>query len=148
MPLMKTDWEELIYLINHQQCTPFIGAGATALWFPMSTNIARTWALEFGYPLDDSDNLSRVAEFIAINTGDRMFTKKMLSKEIKKIKPPDFSKEEYGSTPHAVLSDLNLPIYITTNQDKFMEAALISRGRKPISEFCKWNSLEVAAGYL
>jgi hypothetical protein len=39
-----------------------------------------------------------------------------------------------------VAADLNQPIYITTNYDKFMEAALKSRGKEPVSEFCRWNS--------
>jgi Caspase domain/SIR2-like domain len=40
---------------------------------------------------------------------------------------------------------LNLPIYITSNYDHFMEAALKSRGKRPISDFCRWN--EDLAGY-
>ena len=44
-----------------------------------------------------------------------------------------------SNTPYAVLADLNIPIYITTNYDHFMEAALRSKGKEPVSEFFRWN---------
>ena len=44
-----------------------------------------------------------------------------------KVTPPDFTK--YKDTPHAILSKIDFPIYITTNYDKFMEEALKSVGR-------------------
>lgn len=59
--------------------------------------------------------------------------------ELKRIKPPDFCLEEFKNTPYAGLSDLHLPVYITTNYDHFMEEALKSRGKEPVSEFCRWN---------
>ena len=46
---------------------------------------------------------------------------------------------EFRNTPPAVLADLNLPVYITTNYDHFIEATLESRGKQPISDFCRWN---------
>jgi len=47
---------------------------------------------------------------------------------------------EFRNAPLAVLADLNLPIYITTNYDHFIEKALETRGGKhPISDFCRWN---------
>ena len=68
---------------------------------------------------------------MAIENEDELFPKDILSSELNKIKPPDFSLEENRNTPYAVLADLNLPIYITTNYDYSMEAALESRGKKP-----------------
>ena len=46
---------------------------------------------------------------------------------------------EYKNTVYAVLADLNLPIYITTNYDHLMEEVLLSKGKDPKSEFCRWN---------
>lgn len=40
---------------------------------------------------------------------------------------------------HAVLADLRLPLYLTTNCDSFMVEALAARGRPPVREFCRWN---------
>lgn len=56
--------------------------------------------------------------------------------------PEDYDRDIFDSTLYAVLADLDLPIYVTTNYDFLMEEALRgrSRGRKePVSGFCRWN---------
>jgi SIR2-like domain len=63
----------------------------------------------------------------------------MLGREIKKVQIPNFYLDEYRNTPPAGLADLNLPIYITTNYDYFIEEALKAKGKQPISDFCRWN---------
>ena len=93
----------------------------------------------YEYPLDDFNTLEHVSQYVAIQSGD-MYPKKFIARLLKGTSPPDFSKEDYKNTPHAILADLNLPLYITTNYDEFMEFALKSRGKIPNSEFCKWNS--------
>ena len=61
----------------------------------------------------------------------------MLSEILKEINPSDFS---FNKSPYDVLSNLDLPIYITTNYDRFMENALSKNQRKkPESDFCKWS---------
>ena len=52
---------------------------------------------------------------------------------ISKIEPPNFRGEEYKYTPHAVLADLNLPTYLTTNYDEFLEEALKARDKNLIA---------------
>jgi SIR2-like domain len=104
-------------------------------------DIARKWAggsLKHKYPLEDGSQLSRVAQFLEIKESEE-FPKKALSKEISAIKPPNFSLKEHENTAYSVLADLNLPIYITTNYDLFMETALKAKGKSPVSEFCRWN---------
>ena len=64
---------------------------------------------------------------------------KILSHYLRKIKPPGFSLPEYQNTIYAVLADLDLPIYITTNYDHFMESALESKGKRPTNDFCSWT---------
>jgi SIR2-like domain len=125
--------------LKKHECIPFIGPEACKPWIPLDSDIARRWAKENDYPLQDSDRLSRVAQFLAIKQEDNMIAKEILSSELKKIKPPDFRMGEFRDTPPAVLADLNLPIYITTNYDHFIESALESRGKQPISDFCRWN---------
>jgi hypothetical protein len=139
MTLADEDWEELLNSIDEGGCTPFIGPEAYTLGAPAIKNIATEWAEKHQYPLEDSHELAKVAQFLAIDKGDNMYPKKDISRELKGIHPPDFRLEENRNTPYAVLADLNLPIYITTNYDKFMEAALKSRGKDPVSEFCRWN---------
>ena len=118
--------------------------------------IAKEWIKEFDYPFGDSDlsekymgelglsvdgsyQLAKVAQFLAIDQEDKMFPKFHLSDYLSKIKSPDFSLLRYENTPYAFLAGLNLKIYFTTNYDLLMEKALISRGKDPVSEFCRWN---------
>jgi hypothetical protein len=154
--LEKYEWEELL---EPERCTPFIGPEAYAKWLPSCIDTVSSWAGEFryplvleefekyyktarekyGYPLEDSHLLAKVAQFLAIEKGNDLLPKSILGKQLKNIKPPDFSLPEYQNTPYAVLAELDLPIYITTNYDHFMEAALLKRGKRPVSEFCRWN---------
>jgi hypothetical protein len=133
------NWINLLYSIRERKCIPFIGPEACKQWIPLDSDIASRWAKEYDYPLQDSDRLSRVAQFLAIKQGDEGFPKDIFSREIKRVKIPDFNLVEFRNTPPAVLADLNLPVYITTNYDHIIEAALESRGKQPISDFCRWN---------
>lgn len=159
MGLEIYQWDELLEQISLQQCTPFIGPEAYAPWLPLSMETVTRWTgsygyplvfeefnnfykiarEKYGYPLEDSHQLAKVAQFLAIERGNDIAPKQILSKELKDIKPPDFSLQEHEDNPYRVLADLNLPIYITTNYDYFMESALENRGKKPVSEFCRWN---------
>ena len=138
MGLGQYEWNELLKAIEGKKCTPFVGAGASAQWIPLK-EISTRWAEEFKYPLEESDDISKVSQYLAIVRASELFPKKKLSEELSIINPPDFREEALRNTSHAVLADLNLPVYITTNYDLFLEAALRSRGRNPISEFCRWN---------
>src|SRR5215216_2144760 len=145
MSLTNLQWKSLLESIEQKKCTPFIGAGASSNWLPLGRQIVDKWKEENDYPLDDYD-LARVAQFLAIENGDELSPKNILSSELKKIEPPNFSLEENRNTPYAVLADLNLPLYITTNYDYFMEEALKSLGKAPASDFCRWNNYAQAAG--
>jgi hypothetical protein len=133
--LTDEDWNDLLEPIASKNCTPFIGAGASAGTLPTGGAIARRWAKEYSYPLTDASDLARVAQFLALRRHD-MFPKTTLIKEFAKVNPPDFTKPD---EPHAVLADLELPIYITTNYDPFMTRAIESRNRPVEREICRWN---------
>ena len=145
MSLRDEEWEDLFYKFKDKELIPFLGAGASASNIPLGSEIALKWAQEYGYPLNDSQQLARVAQFVAIKEGD-MHPKRVLSRLLRSIQPPDFRSEKFKNTPHALLADLNLPIYMTTNYDKFLETALESRGKAPVSEFCRWNKFAEAGG--
>jgi hypothetical protein len=130
-------WDVLLTAIENKKCTPFVGAGVSSEWIRLD-DICRRWVKDLKYPLDDSDDLSKVAQFIAIMK-DALAPNRMLSAEIQKIILPDFKPDEFRGKPPVVLADLNLPLYITTNYDQVLEAALKSRARAPITEFCRWN---------
>jgi SIR2-like domain len=137
MTLEERDWKYLVSQINHNSCTPFIGAGASEPWLPSSSKIAQDWAKEYQYPLDDTWQLDKVAQFVGIVRDADIVPKTELCDRLMKLGIPDFSNYKDGS--HAYLARMPFPIYITTNYDKFMEAALERNGRPSDSEYCRWN---------
>jgi hypothetical protein len=132
-------WDEILRYIHEKKCCPFIGPEANIRWIPTNSSIAIKWAEEHGYPFEDLKQLPQVAQYLAIIKDNDMYPKKYLGKILSTVQVPDFSLSEYENTLYAVLADLNLPIYITTNYDHLMEEALKSRGKDPTTEFCRWN---------
>lgn len=135
--LKESDWDNLLQRIEEKNCTPFIGAGACAGVLPLGSEIAQEWADKYSYPLVDKGDLARVAQFLAVDQ-DPIFPKEQIRRKFTKINLPDFTQPD---EPHALLADLNLPIYITTNYDSFMYQALKNRQRDPKRELCQWNPL-------
>ncbi len=133
----EKDWKALLLSIRHKQCTPFLGAGACSGVLPLGRDIARELAEEYDFPFSDSDNLVRVAQFVAVEGGP-MTPKYWAIERLSGKGYPDFSNP---NEPHRVVADLDLPVYITTNYDDFMMKALESSMPKkhPRREICKWH---------
>ena len=131
-------WENLLLLIEAGECLPFIGAGASASVLPTGRTIAREWAGKHNYPLEDTGDLARVAQFLAVVANNNVFPKRLIRDRFAGLGPPDFAAPD---EPHAVLAALPLPIYMTTNYDPFMFQALERQPKKsPAWETCVWNS--------
>jgi SIR2-like protein len=137
--LANRDWDHLIRAIKDQRCTPFIGAGACHGTLPLGADIARDWALKNEYPFDDSNNLIKVAQFLAVEAYP-MFPKDEIVQLFKDLNAsPKFNED---NEPHRVLAELPLPVYLTTNYDDFMMRALVrNKMRDPKREICRWNML-------
>lgn len=137
--LAKKDWDHLIRAIKDQRCTPFIGAGACHGVLPLGADIARQWAKDNDYPFEDSNNLIKVAQFLAVESYP-MFPKDEIVEQFRRLNAsPDFNDV---NEPHRVLAELPLPIYLTTNYDDFMTRALRrNKMRDPKREICRWNML-------
>lgn len=132
------DWDRLIGRIKAGKCTPFLGAGACYGFLPLGSDIAKEWAKLYKYPFKDSSNdLSRVAQFLAIDQ-DGMFPKERVIKKFENLQSPNYDDPD---EPHSLLADFRLPIYITTNYDNFMIQALKHRHCDPKQELCRWNSI-------
>jgi len=133
------DWETLLLAISLGQCTPFLGAGACAGVLPLGSELAREWAREFGYPFQDTENLSKVSQYLAVKKNS-LFPKWLIKTRFENVRPPDFSNP---NEPHRLVADLHLPLYITTNYDNFLFRAIESTPprRQPIREFCRWNTV-------
>jgi SIR2-like domain len=135
--LSEDDWDNLLQRIDDKECTPFIGAGASAGTVPLASELAERWARQYKFPLKESKNLGHVAQFLAI-TRDGMFPKRLFRGLLRETPSPDFSERR---EPHSALADLKLPIYLTTNYDSFMFQALKSRELNPSWKVCPWNEL-------
>jgi hypothetical protein len=132
----ERDWKGLLLSIRHKQCTPFLGAGACAGVLPLGKDIARELGTEYEFPFSDSQNLARVAQYVAVEGGP-MTPKYRIIEKFSSLGPPDFSNP---NEPHRVVADLDLPVYITTNYDDFMIKALERSlpKKRPKREICKW----------
>jgi hypothetical protein len=134
--LKEHDWALLLRRIKDGKCTPFLGAGVNSGMLPLASEIALKWAQEYRYPLENAGDLSRVAQFLAVQY-DPMFPKEgILRQFFESAEPPDFTEP---AEPHGLLADLPLPVYMTTNYDDFMVQALRSRHKDPKRELCRWN---------
>jgi len=133
--LSDVEWHILLRRIKAGKCTPFLGAGACFGVLPLGAEIAQEWAEEYGYPLKDSEDLVRVAQFLAVQQ-DWMFPKYEILERFENAPAPDFAEPD---EPHRVLAELPLPIYMTTNYDDFMVEALKSWAKDPKRELCYWN---------
>ncbi len=131
------DWSILLERINNQRCVPFLGAGASFPTLPLGSTIAADRAREYNYPGDNPKNLVEVAQYLAIQY-DILFPKEKVSKQLDGAAPPDFNAAD---EPHALLAELPLTIYLTTNYDDFMISALERRSRDVRRDFCRWNDL-------
>lgn len=135
-------WKRTVYLIQHGHCTPFIGAGASAEYVPVAGDLASALAGEYGYPFDEDRDLARVTQFAAVREGSRLYVKKRFADDMfAGVQPPDFRARD---EPHALLADLNLPVYVTTNYDDFIFEALADRGRSPQRAICPWYTNDPA----
>src|SRR5438105_2002317 len=70
---------------------------------PLGGQIAGAWATQFHYPLPDSTDLARVAQFVAVARNDAMVPKEKLLDLFKDTTPPDFTDP---LEPHGLLADL------------------------------------------
>lgn len=133
--MQEKHWELLLNSLEYRQLTPIIGHGACYGTVPTNSQIAREWSLKYGYISVDSKNLSQVADFIARKT-ELLTPKYLLCEKLKSIPPPDFKNPD---EPHAVLAALPISVYITTNQNDFMEQALIAHNKEPKRQLCRWH---------
>jgi hypothetical protein len=133
--LTEDDWELLLGRIRAGNCTPFLGAGISAGTLPLGGEIARRWSEEYDYPLDDGHDLARVAQFLAIRRNDAMFPKEAIVEELGDASP-DFESDD---EPHAMLAELPLRVFMTTNYDDFMSVALQRAGKDVKRDICRWN---------
>lgn len=133
--MTESDWEVLVDMIRAKTCTPFLGAGASAHVLPTGTALAGRWADELGYPLAERGDLARVAQYIAL-TRDSLWVKQRVSKLCRSI---DIAAALQPGDCYDMISDLDLPIFVTTNYDDLLVHALRHKDKEPQAMVCPWN---------
>jgi len=136
MKLENEDWTTLLYRIKTGICTPFLGAAVNYGMLPLGGDIAKDWAAEHHYPLDNTSDLAKVAQYLAIKL-DPSRPKELMRDKLNKSQKPFNLNDD--SEPLNVLAKLPFPIYLTTNYDDLLFSAIEHHGRAPAFEICKWN---------
>src|SRR5215213_15920 len=134
--LEDRDWDALLKQIKKGKCTPIIGQQACNGLYPLKGDRALKWAEDEDYPLDNCNELARLAEFLAVRDYPARPIER-LTEEFENIQTPDYTDPDEF---HTVLASLPLPVYITTNYDDFMFSALrknVMRDAK--REYCRWR---------
>ena len=159
MGLPEEIWQKMLVSICNKRCIPFIGTDIYSIQsedgktlFHSSKNIIDHWKEDHRYPLEDlyqlanvytledSYQLARIAQFLEIGKADEMYPKNLLSEMLKNINVSDLNSQFRNNSPYDTLGDLNLPLYMTTNYDRFLEVALLKYPNlEPQGEICKWN---------
>jgi hypothetical protein len=156
--LTEQDWETLISNIVRNKVVPFLGGGLSPDARDVRADLAKSWADEMGYPKpadlvdllasDGADEekirnrwaaeFARVVQFVRVKRTDPTYPYHKLSEGLEKLPAPDFA--ESGS-PYRILADLGFPMYLTTNQDRYLEAAIQQSTieRTAISEHYRWS---------
>lgn len=157
--LSEEDWNNLLTSVYNKSCIPFIGSGIfsinqedTKSLNSICKEIIKKWKEKYRYPLEDlytlsranileePNQLARLAQFLEIEKSFNeklSYPKSMLKDILEDIGVSSLLKE---NSPYDILAKLDLPLYMTTNYDRFMEVALSKdRNKLPQSEFCRWN---------
>lgn len=139
-----TDWKMLLGRIKDGKCTPFLGAGVNFGVLPLGGEVAKALAADFNYPMDDTSDLAKVTQYLAV-VNDPMFPKeevlKKLGKQVQEWEKRVPADEFYSSREEilAVLAALPFAVYVTTNYDDLLTRALRHCQKDPRRELCRWN---------
>jgi hypothetical protein len=139
--LRQETWDTVVDSIRNAACTPFLGAGVSMPYLPSGGMLAGQLADDFDYPLADRTNLARVAQFIASSRRDPAFVRRRVSSHIRAAQREAVAAlGDDLPDNHRRLARLELPIYVTTNYDDYLERAFAAVGRPaPAVEICRWN---------
>ncbi|MEV0582832.1 SIR2 family protein [Nonomuraea sp. NPDC050310] len=125
------DWIRLIRQLEDGECTPLLGAGASAHRLPTGGALSQHFAELYGYPFQDADNLPKVTQFAATTQlGDPVDVKRDVCRHLKDHianTPPAADAVD----PYAVLAEFPITTFLTTNYDDLVAQALRKASRDP-----------------
>jgi hypothetical protein len=158
-------WPALLRSIKRGQCTPVLGPGLYEPFLGAPREIAQRWAEAYHYPMapHERESLPQVAQYLTINQYQRApydeleeYLQGEIQSRFSDSLPDDLRqgrvpleklveavgaqmRQDYPYEPHQALAQLPLPIYITTNPDGLLTAALKDAGKDPQIVLCPWN---------
>jgi|SRR5581483_8835800 len=133
-----SEWESLLLSIRAKRCTPFVGAGACAGLLPTATDLVDEWVKSDGYPFTSGRSLDRVAQYVATVRDVQVPKLRIVEKfrSLRITRPFDPSDEAHTLNR---LAKLRQPIYLTTNYDDYLVAALTNEfNAGPEVACCDW----------
>ncbi|HEX2362581.1 MAG TPA: CHAT domain-containing protein [Jiangellaceae bacterium] len=162
----------LVNEIRKRKCTPILGPGLSDQLLGSRQEIAQRWAKNFHFPMAPHyrDDLPQVAQYLSVNQShefprdelgqylrgalvegyrdqlpdeyyrnrkiENLPLNKLMS-DVWRIRYPEGSLD-----PYAVLADMPLPLYVTTQPWNLLAEALQAAGKDPQVEPCQWKRLE------
>lgn len=137
--LDENEWASLVESITEGRCTPFLGAGIGYPHLPLGASLAKVLATEYKYPLADTDNLPRVAQYVSILRGGPLLKRDVMRRLNAEESAYYAAHQNQVPENYRILAGLNQKCYITTNYDGFLERALDGAGHHPVVETCRWR---------
>ena len=143
-------------------CTPILGSGMTDWLLGSRRDAAQKWASEYPFMIAPhwSDDLPQVTQYAAVTYSDLVlrddlgeFYRGQLCKRypatvdehgdatLDEMARAVWDAEAPGKPdePHKVLAQLGCSIYLTAQPTTLLERALEKKGRKPVTDFCRWK---------
>jgi hypothetical protein len=138
--IRERDWRLLLKRIKDGKCTPIIGPDVYEPVRAFQEAVAQEWADESRYASRKSEELARVAQFLALEY-DLMYPKEEFVNRLSQIDKPNFDDR---NEPYYVLAQLPFSVYMTTVCDDFILQSLRNdRMRDPQPMLCQWNKTAV-----
>jgi len=156
-------WDSLLDMIDSGRCIPILGPGVMEFLLGTQQNIAQRWADTYRFPLAAHvrRDLPQVAQYLVVTQRDPDFPQRELQRYlIREMRSrhadvlaglPDNASldqliQQVGrdrrtrdpSEPFKVLAGLPLPMYVTTNPDNLLTAALTGVNRPPEVDLFHW----------
>jgi len=158
-------WPSIIRTISRGLCTPILGPGLYESMLGSTHEIAKRWAETYNYPMSlyERESLPQVAQFLTVNQYElapydelQDYLKQDLRTRFGPDLPPEMRddgtsldqlieavgairRQRSPAEPYKVLASLPLPVYITTNWNNLLSAALKEAGKDPQILLCPWN---------
>ncbi len=134
--LSETVWSTLVERVDLGLCTPFLGPELALAGTLDPRSIAAQWADEQNFPFHDSQNLPRVAEYLAVAKGDNWTPKLRIRQAFHGLTLEDVPNRN----AYELLARLPIPVYVSTYYDDLMMQALQRNDfRDPQRRLLAWN---------